>query len=407
MIIGNKSLQLLRVGDSFADPPAEWATLAKNREYIDATLDVVGKVRVLDENQRSWRATGFLVGPGLFLTARFVVNTLVNGLGDAQLELKPGTEVLFVSPTQITLPVNEVRIVHPFYEVALCHLDVESLLSSIPATHAKRKLALFGLPLASTAIDNLIDREVVAIGYPMGGDQAVMPGRITGYMQNDLGIKALLHDCATQGGVTGAPLIDVETGHVLGVHYAGDRQLQANLAVPAWELARDTRLRRHGVYFTDDPEWAHWWTLSEQVPSQRLGQLLPRNPGETTWNSLVDDGGAKSTAKDVQFEIAGKHFEHKELLALARLLKKAGFTSSDKIDSLLFGMDDEFKSTLPENGAPADRLLKLIGELNEVGTLTTGELPIETFLLNAVENSKPRAESAELAKYLERVRVQS
>lgn len=59
------------------------------------------------------------------------------------------------------------------------------------------------------------------------GVKRLQPGRITG-----LAINELHHDCTTTGGSSGSPLLDVQTGLVLGLHNWGEFMLH-NSAVPA------------------------------------------------------------------------------------------------------------------------------------------------------------------------------
>ena len=56
------------------------------------------------------------------------------------------------------------------------------------------------------------------------------------------------HDSSTLGGNSGSAVIDIETGTVVGLHFAG-RYLEANYAVPTHELALDRRVVEAGVNF--------------------------------------------------------------------------------------------------------------------------------------------------------------
>jgi internalin A len=54
-------------------------------------------------------------------------------------------------------------------------------------------------------------------------------------------VAAMTHDASTLGLDAGAPIIDIETGEVVALHFAGE-YLKANYAVPMYELARDPRV---------------------------------------------------------------------------------------------------------------------------------------------------------------------
>jgi hypothetical protein len=69
----------------------------------------------------------------------------------------------------------------------------------------------------------------------------LMPGRATGVAvisRREVPVDSLRHDCTTLGGCECAPLVDLETGHVVGIQYAGTYAL-ANYAVPSADLALD------------------------------------------------------------------------------------------------------------------------------------------------------------------------
>lgn len=57
------------------------------------------------------------------------------------------------------------------------------------------------------------------------------PGRVLATSAN-----VVSHDCSTQGGNSGSALVDVDAGHVSGIHFEGG--LTANHAVAA-EVVRD------------------------------------------------------------------------------------------------------------------------------------------------------------------------
>ena len=88
-------------------------------------------------------------------------------------------------------------------------------------------------------------RFVAVIGYPARDsripDEALMD-RIFGDIYNKKRLAPgqisrsedglVLHDCSTLGGNSGSVVLDLRTGHALGLHFSG-RYLQANYAVPA------------------------------------------------------------------------------------------------------------------------------------------------------------------------------
>jgi V8-like Glu-specific endopeptidase len=118
---------------------------------------------------------------------------------------------------------------------------------------------LNGLQLQTEAIStaDLQRRPVAVIGHPVSGNAGGDPSDIAlvfgdaplklkrfmpGFLDpatpivRENGRDLLCHDCSTLGGASGACLIDLKTGRILGIHVAGNTAL-ANRAVPAWNLA--------------------------------------------------------------------------------------------------------------------------------------------------------------------------
>jgi hypothetical protein len=108
--------------------------------------------------------------------------------------------------------------------------------------------------------------------------------------------------------------------------------------------------------------------------------------------------------QELQSRRSVRHFIHRDALEIIDILIAAGFANAEKQPVLFFGMDPEFLAGLPTAGAPADRLRTTFDILNRTSALVTGELPMETFLANAVSASLPLIQSSELSRYLERLR---
>ena len=93
----------------------------------------------------------------------------------------------------------------------------------------------------------------------------------------------MTHDSSTLGGNSGSAVIDVATGTVIGLHFAGE-YLKANYAVPTYELARDRRVADAGLNFQGsvaptaiyDTAWAG---LEGHVPDEKTAKNdEPRPP---------------------------------------------------------------------------------------------------------------------------------
>jgi hypothetical protein len=147
------------------------------------------------------------------------------------------------------------------------------------------------LRLDPASPNECVGREVALIGYPardyrsdlqvqdrvfdgIYGVKRLQPGLTLGereFRSAGLTVATLAHDASTLGGSSGSCVVDVATGRVLGLHFAGD-YLVANYAVSAHHLSRDDRVRAAGVLFSsgasESPNpWQADWDATLPAPS--------------------------------------------------------------------------------------------------------------------------------------------
>ncbi|GAB3585568.1 trypsin-like serine peptidase [Hymenobacter daeguensis] len=105
------------------------------------------------------------------------------------------------------------------------------------------------LTLSAAAI--AAQQPIAVVGYPAEvSDRNPDPQLLHAFFQGQIGVKRLQpgfttavsatqieHDCTTTGGNSGSPLLDIQTGEVVGVHYSGEFMLR-NRAVAVEELRR-------------------------------------------------------------------------------------------------------------------------------------------------------------------------
>ena len=397
---------------TFGEPGGGWlppieadlrATLDAHRESIEGAIGCVGRIEFEGHPYLEWAGTGVLVAPYLFLTARHVANLFARGQGDSGITLNTDIKAFLAaggttgSRDEFRLPVTRVRFLHPFFDVALCELgpglttqtseDAElgiplglRLAAAEPAPIAGRKVAVIGF--AATDRRNEPADEERIFGSPIGPNLHLMPGEL-GRLDRTLNRPTISHDCSTSGGSAGAPLVDLETGEVLGIHFGGRPYLE-NWATPSWLLATDPRVRASGIQFSDDPDWLHMWALADIANSDSPVKLAP-------------DPAMPEPDPEIHY------FTPTELYRIRDLLVATGLARPERQHLLVIGMSLGFISTLPTGDTPDVRLLQVLNILNQTHRLNSGELPMRTFLLNAVENSKVFTQSAKLREYLDRL----
>ncbi|MEL7267332.1 MAG: trypsin-like peptidase domain-containing protein, partial [Planctomycetota bacterium] len=183
-----------------------------------------------------------------------------------------------VPRSSVPLRIQRPEMIHPHWDMAL--LRVKDKITDRPP-----------LVFASEHADDMLDRQVVTIGYPgydpvasyavnrevFGGRfniKRLQPGLLRGrkeisdYYHNRC--FTLLHDCSTLGGNSGSPIIDIQTGRVVGLHFAG-QYMVTNYAVPSFELARDPRIVDAGITFDGSlpatSEWDEKWKSADHPVS--------------------------------------------------------------------------------------------------------------------------------------------
>ncbi len=250
------------VGGSFGEVPAPFTHLGTGpaRQRIEAALPAVGRIGVPTRPALPFAGTGFVVGDGLLITNRHVAELFARGLGREELAFLPGhaAEVDFGQELGggqgVPFEVRSVLMIHPYWDAALLAvdgLDVEplELLTADPAGLEDREVAVIGYPGFDARNDVELQYRIFRRVFNV---KRLQPGRLRGRGKIDSfgnAVDAVTHDSSTLAGNSGSAVIEVETGKVVALHFAG-RYLEANFGVPAFELARDGRVRDAGVRFS-------------------------------------------------------------------------------------------------------------------------------------------------------------
>jgi hypothetical protein len=178
------------------------------------------------------------------------------------------------------IDVRRVAMIHPYWDMAL--LEVEGF----DGGHAPLELSVRA-PEDYIA-DGAKPAEVAVVGYPafdprnnsdvqktvFGGVfnvKRLQPGYLKPRAHIDSFEKevgAATHDASTLGGNSGSAVIDIESGQIVALHFAG-RYLEANYAVPMADLAKDPRVIDAGVNFRPAAPrgadaYKRWWAMAEE-----------------------------------------------------------------------------------------------------------------------------------------------
>lgn len=204
--------------------------------------DVARTVGAIRAEGEGYRASGFHIGSGLVITAKFALNGAKRPRGA---ELKSGGDIrvaglsfctadraLADCPPAENLPITEVVYVG----------DEDSNIAILRVRDDKQP----GLLLRDTAAapEALVDQYIYMLGYPGGPSQGVPSAFYDDLIGDEWGLKRLMPgrsvalgdvrdarplkgaaritlDINSTAGTAGAPIIDLTTGRVIAVHLAG------------------------------------------------------------------------------------------------------------------------------------------------------------------------------------------
>lgn len=317
---------------TFGEPASGWELLEEHRERIDRAIACVGRLEIEGHPYLQWAGAATLVGPYLALTAGHMAQLFATGQAGAEMTLNRDASAFIMagattgSRAEYKLPVTAVRFVHPFFDIALCELGT----GETSDTDEDSELGIpLGLTVAADASAASVGRDVAVISFaaldarnepeaiekvygspPLTG-LYLQPGRIRSLTEDATGRPAIGHDCSTLAGSAGAPLLDLETGQVLGIHFAGFFGVE-NYAVPGWQLARDHRVRASAIQFSGDPEWMYRWAIAD-IAASRLADATGNSPV-----ALADDAAEPEPDPHVHY------FRQTELYRIRDLLNATG-----------------------------------------------------------------------------------
>jgi endonuclease G, mitochondrial len=288
----NRPVAFVR-GESYDDLEEPWLNLNDDvfKRRIASLLPLIGRVEVPSSPILPYAGTGFVVGRGLIATNRHVAQLFSQGLGltiryragDAAIDFKRQIDAPD-DDRAAYLSVRAVEMIHPYWDMALLRVD------DLPTGHVLR--------LSVKSPEELLDHKVVVIGYPARDDRSdlplqdrvfnrtynvkrLQPGFIRARVQIqsfENNVNAMTHDASTLGGNSGSAVIDIDSGDVVALHFAGE-YLKANYAVPMCELARDSRvaplLNFEGT-LPPTNDWAPAWRSVERTEGSGSAAAPPQ-----------------------------------------------------------------------------------------------------------------------------------
>jgi len=232
---------LIQQGMFDPSPSSRWnIELMNAMPVLREGIPAIGRIEVKNHDSKDWIGTGFLIEDDMIITNRHVAKEFthvstpfswrtnddgkrIQGRIDFREEHKQPEEEEF-----------------KFSEVVYMGKEDGPDIAILKCPGASNKIQPLKLG-NETEPDNV----VVTIGYPWKDSRglAALEDVLKRIFNNIFGVKRLApgkiidikdgiirHDCTTTGGTSGAPVIDLETGHVVGIHFKGSRKF--NSAIP-------------------------------------------------------------------------------------------------------------------------------------------------------------------------------
>jgi len=335
----------IRDGQMPDDLPANWrSSLEEAKANIEHAIGGTARLETSD-GTLPYLGTAFVVASRLAITTKHVAAFLYSR-GNAPASYWLNFKAEQGSDEKFNVPIGQVILMHPHLDYAVLQLEddvaPERILrfSDAPLKPGK-DICVIGYPSFDVRNDQEVQAQVFQSVY---GIKRLMPGRVLKYdlQSSDKPFASLVHDATTLGGTAGAPVIDLETGHVAGIGFAGAYML-ANYAVPTEGLSGLLDLLGTGVSSAD-----------RGGPRSVLG------------------GRIRSSLRNI--------FTFDDISRLHGILV-SDFSRDSEMQSLFYGLPAELFASLPNGDTNSDKLLVRLQYLNRFGALIDFENHTPLYLL--------------------------
>ncbi|MEL6178212.1 MAG: trypsin-like peptidase domain-containing protein [Myxococcota bacterium] len=289
------------IEDTFNDPEPPWNDLWQYQDRLRHAIRATGVLKIFGGNELLFNSCGVLCAPDRILTNRHVAEQLAQGVGTGGLKPIPQRSARINFRQEVwasessEFEIRRVCMIHPYWDMAMLEVEPVSdrrpmvMMGSEPPFLESGTVVTIGYPAMDAERDLELQGRVFREQFNV---KRLQPGTPLGYRaiaSYQHRVMALAVDSSTLAINSGAAVVDPDTGRMMGLQFL-NVYLEANYAIPTWELARDPQLRDWNLIFeppapTEDapPQWVMLWeteageSLNDQEPEFVLDEsdLLP------------------------------------------------------------------------------------------------------------------------------------
>lgn len=359
-IIRNADRPALRLVGEGLEPSKQWSPKSAELGNVLSATRAVARIEI-EGGVFPWAGTAFVVAPRLALTASYVGDACA---ASSEVWLNFADNPADEPPRRIR--VSAVEKVHPYWRFSYLRLGEDAPCEPLMLAGQDGQGDLTGRKIVAIGYSSFDQRNEEDVQNRIFGKvfdvKRISPGIAEGFDSETHDRAMLRHDASTLGGSGGAPVIDVASGEVLGIHYSGIYKSK-NLAVCAWDAR-------------GDPQWEHLWT------GRRSAETVP--PPEP-----------KPPAQTQQF------FDYAQLKAIKAWLGEARINDESSLKTIFLGLSPEFMGQVPAADLIIDRLELALDFLNDRRKVWGGHPPLYYVLTNARERRQlDPAALIEMDRYL-------
>jgi S1-C subfamily serine protease len=210
---------------AFDPPPANWKGLEERRDVVQRRIAACGNIAAqVGDGERQPLGSGFLIAPDIVLTANHIVQHWLEQ--ESPPLIRPGATIRFVTAVEpmaaAGIAVAEILGIDANARLALLRLkepvpDVEPvpICADNDKVTPQRNIYLIGYPFFSTIADVELIQHVFDNKF---GVKRLQPGLVLAVPGSE---RWFDHDASTLPGNGGSPVIDLESGCAIGVHWGG------------------------------------------------------------------------------------------------------------------------------------------------------------------------------------------